>query len=192
MSSMYLILLRGINVGGKNKIAMAELKQHLEGLDCTDVRTYINSGNVIVRCNKSPDALARSVEKMLPERFKLDSRLVKTLVVPYEQLRQSIVDAPAGFGAQPNLYHSDVIFLIDVSVGQAIGVFNPREGVDSVWPGQAVIYSQRLSAERGRSRLSTIMTSPLYQQMTIRSWSTATKLLQLMDNALSPDDIVVR
>jgi uncharacterized protein (DUF1697 family) len=67
-----------------------------------------------------------------------------------------------------------------VSTAEAMAVFDPREGVDKVWPGDGVIYSQRLSAERTRSRLSKIMGTPLYRSMTIRSWGTTTKLLELM------------
>ena len=59
-------------------------------------------------------------------------------------------------------------------------VFNPREGVDAVWQGTGVIYSQRLSAERTRSRLSAIVGTPAYQSMTIRNWNTTTKLLAML------------
>ncbi len=67
-----------------------------------------------------------------------------------------------------------------IDSAQAIPVFNPREGVDKVWPGDGVIYSQRLSAERTKSRLSKIMASPLYKSMTIRSWNTTIKLLNIL------------
>ena len=67
-----------------------------------------------------------------------------------------------------------------IDLAQAMPVFNPREGVDKVWPGDGVIYSQRLSAERTKSRLSKIMASPLYQSMTIRSWNTTIKLLDIL------------
>jgi uncharacterized protein (DUF1697 family) len=60
-------------------------------------------------------------------------------------------------------------------------VFDPRPGVDRVWPGDGVIYSQRLSAERTKSRLNKAISTPLYKSMTIRSWSTALNLLELMD-----------
>ena len=43
----YIALLRGVNVGGKNKISMAELKQGFEALGLTEVRTHLNSGNVV-------------------------------------------------------------------------------------------------------------------------------------------------
>jgi uncharacterized protein (DUF1697 family) len=61
-----------------------------------------------------------------------------------------------------------------------MAAFDPRPGVDTVWPGDGVIYSQRLSAERTRSRLSRIMGSPMYQSMTIRSWATVTRLAELV------------
>jgi uncharacterized protein (DUF1697 family) len=64
---------------------------------------------------------------------------------------------------------------------EAIKIFNPREGVDKVWQGDLAIYSQRLSAQRTKSRLSKIMSSPLYKQMTIRSWLTTARLFELMN-----------
>jgi uncharacterized protein (DUF1697 family) len=59
-------------------------------------------------------------------------------------------------------------------------VFDPRPGVDSVWPGDGVIYSQRLSAERTKSRLNKAISTPAYKSMTIRSWTTTMALLELM------------
>ena len=56
-----------------------------------------------------------------------------------------------------------------------------RDGVDRAWPGAGVIYFARLSARRTQSRMSRIVGTPEYQQMTIRSWSTTTKLLGLLD-----------
>jgi uncharacterized protein (DUF1697 family) len=70
---------------------------------------------------------------------------------------------------------------MDISSDEAIKVFNPREGVDTVWQGDLAIYSQRLSAQRTKSRLSKIVSSPLYKQMTIRSWVTTARLLELMN-----------
>ena len=88
-----------------------------------------------------------------------------------------------GFGDQPGLYHSDAIFLMDMDAAQAMPVFKPLEGVDKVWAGDGVIYSQRLSALRTKSRLSRIIGTPVYQSMTIRNWSTTTKLLEILKNA---------
>ena len=57
----------------------------------------------------------------------------------------------------------------------------PRPGVDEVWPGKGVIYSQRLTAQRTKSRLGKIVGTPAYRSMTIRSWATTTVLLERME-----------
>src|SRR6266567_6790422 len=176
----YVVLLRGINVGGKNKISMTELKFCLEEQGFEDVMTYIQSGNVILQSSLDATALGQKIEAMLSNKFKLDSSIIKVLILTEDQLQAVIDERPKGFGEQPDKYHSDAIYLMGIDADQAMSVFNPREGVDQVWPGNCVIYSQRLSALRTKSRLSKIVGTPAYQSMTIRSWSTTTKLLSLM------------
>ena len=56
-----------------------------------------------------------------------------------------------------------------------------RDGVDQAWAGTGVLYFARLSERRTQSRMSSIVGTPEYKQMTIRSWSTTTKLLALLD-----------
>lgn len=179
----FVALIRGINVGGKNKVPMAELKAHFEELGCKNVQTYIASGNVIFESNKSSAKLAAEFEKTLPGKFKFDSELIRILVLSRTQLKKVIDQAPKGFGAEPGKYHSDAVFLMGIPPKEAFKVFNPREGVDKIWQGDLAIYSQRLSAQRTKSRLSRMMASPLYKQMTIRNWSTTKRLLELMDSA---------
>ena len=178
----YLLLLRGINVGGKNKVSMAELKKCLEDLGFSNVSTFIASGNVILQSNKHVDDIKVQVEAVLPKTFKLDSELIKVLVLSRDQLQAVIDNKPKGFGDEPDKYHSDAIFLMDIDATQAIPTFNPREEVDKIWPGNGVIYSQRLSALRTKSRLNHAMSSPLYKSMTIRSWRTTIKLLDILKN----------
>lgn len=176
----YVILLRGINVGGKNKVPMAALRDCLKELGFSSVSTYIASGNVILESNKRAGKIKAQIEEALPECFELDDDLVKVLVLTRDQFRAAIENKPESFGEQPEKYHSDAIFLMDIDVAQALPAFNPREGVDQIWPGDGVIYSQRLSAQRSKSRLSKIAASPAYKSMTIRSWSTTMKLLEML------------
>ena len=131
--------------------------------------------------DKSSAELTEELQEALPQRFTLDSELIKILVLSRDQLKKVIDQAPKGFGTEPGKYHSDAIFLIGIPSDEAIKVFNPREGVDKVWQGDLAIYSQRLSAQRTRSRLSKVMSSPLYKQMTIRSWDTTARLFELMN-----------
>jgi uncharacterized protein (DUF1697 family) len=176
-----IVLLRGINVGGKNKVPMAALKKCLTDLGYDDVVTYIASGNVLVRSNKKPDAIKKEVEAVLPKHFRLDTDLLKVLVLTGAELRRVVAKKPKGFGDSPTKYHSDVIFLIGFPVPEALKSFKPKEGVDRVWPGPGAIYSARLSAKRTQSRLNRVMGTPSYQHMTIRNWNTVTKLVSLLD-----------
>jgi uncharacterized protein (DUF1697 family) len=186
----YVILLRGINVGGKNIIPMAGLKKCLQELGFASVSAYIASGNAMLASDKPASEIKARVEAALIKNFKLDSSLIKVLVLSMKQLQTVIDHKPKGFGERPDKYHSDTIFLMGLDVARAMAVCNPREGVDEIWPGDGVIYSQRLSSERTKSRLSTIMTSPLYKSMTIRTWNTTIKLLDLLQdvNTKNPSD----
>ncbi|MFN8468905.1 MAG: DUF1697 domain-containing protein [Caldilineaceae bacterium] len=176
----YVILLRGINVGGKNNVPMASLKKYLEELGFANVSTYIASGNVILDSGKPAAEVKAQIETALPASFKLDSELIKVHVLTRAQLQAVVDNKPEGFGEQPQTYHSDAIFLMGIDSAAAITAFDPREGVDKVWPGDGVIYSQRLSAQRTKSRLNKVMGSPVYKSMTIRNWNTTTKLLELL------------
>ena len=176
----YLVLFRGINVGGKNKVSMGELKTLLTELGFRNVTTYIQSGNAILQSELSAETIARKIETALPERFTLDTELIRVLVLSRAELQAAVDKRPKGFGDEPGTYHSDAVFLMGVDTADAMPAFSPREGVDQVWPGDGVVYSQRLSAERTKSRLNRIMSSPVYKSMTIRSWQTTIALMDLV------------
>ena len=170
-------LLRGINVGGKNKVPMAELRAAFEDAGHTAVVTYIQSGNVLFEAGGRVGEDA--VEAFLERRFGIP--LVVVLRTE-RQLRAVVEGAPEGFGQRPDEFHSDVVFLkAPLTSRQAMRVVELREGVDSAWAGRGVVYFQRLSARRTASRMGRVVGTPEYQRMTIRSWRTTTKLLELLD-----------
>src|SRR6185369_11453704 len=126
------------NVGGKNKVSMAALKKCLEEEGFSNVSTYINSGIVILESDKSAAKIKTQIEKFLPQKFKLDSELIKVLVLSRAQFQAVVDNKPKGFGEEPKKYYSDAIFLMDLDAAEALSVFNPREGVDTIWPGHGV------------------------------------------------------
>ena len=176
----YVVLLRGINVGGKNPVPMARLREVLGELGYEDVVTYIASGNVILTSDHKADRIKREIEAALPKRFKLHTENLAVHVLTAAQVQAVVKNRPKGFGDEPGKYHSDAIFLMGITPKAAMAAFDPREGVDTVWPGKGVIYSQRLSAQRTKSRLSKIASSPHYKSMTIRNWATTTRLAELV------------
>jgi uncharacterized protein (DUF1697 family) len=173
----YVALLRGINVGGRNPVPMADLRAAFEDAGHTAVRTYIQSGNVLFEAGGRIDEDA--VEAVLERRFGVPL----VVVLRTERHLRAVVDgAPDGFGQRPQEFHSDVVFLkAPLSSRQAMRVVQLRDGVDQAWPGRGVVYFRRLSARRTASRMSKIVGTPEYKRMTIRSWATTTKLLSLLD-----------
>lgn len=177
--SRHVALLRGINVGGRNPVPMADLRAAVEEAGFDRVVTYIQSGNVVFDGHGSIEELERRVSACVAERFGLSLVVV---VRSCDQVRRVVAEAPGGFGTRPDTFHSDVVYLKSpLTSSEAMSVVKCRDGVDEAWPGDGVVYFQRLSARRAQSHMSKIIGTPPYQQMTIRNWATTTKLLALLD-----------
>lgn len=178
-STRYVALLRGINVGGKNPVPMHDLRGAFEDAGYRAVATYIQSGNVLFETAAPRPTLEDDLEAMVEDRFGISSMIV---VRSHAQLKRVIEQAPEGFGASPDTYHSDVAFLKPpLTSRQAMRVVETRDGVDQAWPGRGVLYFARLSERRTQSRMNRMMSTPEYKQMTIRSWATTTRLLSMLD-----------
>jgi uncharacterized protein (DUF1697 family) len=173
-------LLRGINVGGKNLIKMTDLKACFESQGLTDVRTYIQSGNVVFRSDQSDKTrLANQLEEALSATFHYDSSLV---VRSYTDMKEIVTHAPEGFGSDPASYRYDVIFVKQpLTSSEVMKSVTPREGVDQAFAGNGVLYFSRLIARASQSYLTRIISLPLYQNLTIRNWNTTTQLLKMME-----------
>lgn len=179
-SSCFLALLRGINVGGRNIIRMADLKSCFEDVGCLDVVTFIQSGNVVFRSEVSRAAsLVEELELALSARFAYESRVV---VLTHPQLTEVVDRAPAGFGNRPGQHKYDVIFVRKpLTASGAMKCLSLKEGVDAVHKGNRVLYYTRRAARLTQSHLPRIVTLPAYQSMTIRNWNTTTRLLAIMN-----------
>lgn len=182
--NQYLVLLRGINVGGKNIIKMVDLKASFEAMGFTNVRTYIQSGNVLVEsAEKDKDQLTAKIESELSRRFNFQARVV---VVSQKELAAIIKSAPEGFGQDDENFRYDVIFLKEpLTPKDAMKSVSVREGVDTAHAGKQALYFSRLISRASQSHLTKIIGLPVYQNMTIRNWNTTTKLLDLFSRESS-------
>lgn len=171
-------LLRGVNVGGNRKVPMADLRDVIAGLGYDDVSTYIQSGNVVFSTSDARGGIESTIESAIAARFGFP---VPVVVRSARQLRTVVHGAPPCFGQRPETYYSDVIFLkAPLTAARALAVTERRDGVDEAWAGMGVLYYQRLGAERTKSKLGKIAATPEYQLLTIRNWTTTTKLLALL------------
>src|SRR5512141_1424618 len=175
----YVALLRGINVGGKNSIKMADLRACFERDRFEDVATYIQSGNVLFGSRDSGIArLTERIERMLAASFSYEASVV---IRSRAQMQAILDEAPEGFGSDPRRYRCDVVFLKHpLTPRAAIEQVSTREGVDHVWVGPRVLYFERLIARASQSRMAKIVSLPTYRSMTIRNWRTTTELLRLL------------
>ena len=179
---VYVALLRGINVGGKNLIKMAALRTCFEDNGFEDVTTYIQSGNVVFRTRESSSSqLSPRIEKILSATFPYEASLV---LRTRAQMRSVVEKAPAGFGKKADRYRYDVLFLKPpLTAARAVKIVPTHPDVDEVAMGPGVLYWSRLSSRVTSSRISRVAAMPIYQSMTIRNWNTTTALLRMMDEA---------
>lgn len=176
MTSRYVALLRGINVGGNNKIAMAELRTCFSDGGYADVSTYINSGNVFLTAPRRPTP--ESLEALISDHFDLQ---IAVLVRSRDEVAEVIAQAPQEF-ADPNL-RADVWFLREGTTAEAArdALPTPHPEADRIWTGPGVVYTTRVAALATKSRLGRVAGTPLYREVSVRNWNTTRKLLTLLD-----------
>jgi len=180
MSVPHVALLRGINVGGRNKVPMKELLACVDAGAYDDVQTYIQSGNVVFTTDHTdPRAMELDLEQRIEQRFGFP---VPVVVRSLPEMTATVESAPAWFGGPD--HRCDVIFLKHpLTADDAFDALPaPREDVDQWGKGPAgCIYASRLTALATKSRLGQIAASPIYPSITIRNWNTTTTLQSLLD-----------
>ena len=106
----YIALLRGINISGKNKISMPELKASLTEKGFADVKTYLNSGNMLLS-DEAPDVvkLAERIRTIILETFHLE---IPVFVISQDELKCLLSKAPSWWGSDSKDIYDNLIFAI--------------------------------------------------------------------------------
>ena len=136
----YIALLRGINISGKNKVPMAELRKCFETLDFMEVKTCLNSGNVIFSCKNTEAAeLVNRIERMIQHQFSLN---IPVFVIPQEELADILRHAPDWWGTENQEIYDNLIFILPPAtfpdVYYEIGA--PKEGLEQIQEYQSVVF----------------------------------------------------
>lgn len=105
----YIALLRGINISGKNKIAMSELKTAFVELGYTSVTTYLNSGNVVFSSNADDKAaFSDEIQAMIKDKFQLD---IPVFIISQKELEEILDNAPDWWGDENKEIYDNLIFM---------------------------------------------------------------------------------
>ena len=128
----YGALLREINISGKNKVVMAELKKEIESLMFENVKTYLNSGNVIFSSREN-------IEKMLKKNYDFK---IPVFVLEQEKLKDILEHAPIWWGSDDKMIYDNLIFMIPPitfkEVFEEIG--EAKEGLEKIQNYKDVIF----------------------------------------------------
>jgi uncharacterized protein (DUF1697 family) len=180
----YVALLRGINVGGNKKVEMPRLRATFERLGFGDVRTYINSGNVVFTATESERGrLVHAIEDAIEEDFGMP---IKVLVRDREALEKTANAIPDDWVTDSTM-RCDVLFLSDDDHRPSIVDELPiKEGIDqAIYVDGAVIWHVD-AANINRSGRTRIIGGRLYQASTVRNANTVRKLVSMMGETPSP------
>lgn len=174
----HVALLRGINVGGNNKVDMKKLKATFESLKLSDVRTYINSGNVIFSsAEKDCEKLAKKIEKGIAKDF----RFKIPVVVVSDVSIKKIVSAAKKEWTNEGDKKTDVMFLWkEVDRPTVVKELKAVKGIDTVKYVSGAILWHISRANFNKSAMRNLIGSKLYKQMTVRNVNTLRKLHELM------------
>jgi uncharacterized protein (DUF1697 family) len=171
-----IVLLRGVNVGGRNRVPMPALRDALEAAGLEDVVTYVQSGNVVLSSSAKPDALAREVEAVIADAFELE---VAVVVRTRAELAKVVRRDPLGdVAAQEKLYQ--VGFCAEKPDKEALAKLAERavDGERLLAHGREIyawfphgVGRSKLAAQLSKQKLGTVVTA--------RNWTTVKKLLAL-------------
>lgn len=176
----YIVLLRGINISGKNKISMSELKKALEESEYTNVFTYLNSGNVILESNaKNEKAIMKDIYEIVKAKFNLEI----PIFVTNESILEGILsNSPEWWGTSDKGIYDNLIFIIPPvkfeDVYNAIG--EPKEGLEKIKEyNNSIFWSYDLKNYRKSNWWVKTASVDIKDKITIRTANTMKKILEL-------------
>jgi uncharacterized protein (DUF1697 family) len=172
------VLLRGINIGARNRIAMPALRAALEEAGFGDVRTYVQSGNVVLTTRAGPAKVAATCESVVAESFGLE---IPVVARTRDELADVVARDPLG-GVAKNAKRYQVTFLGEELDPATVGKLEAAAAAGE----RVVVSSREVYAWHpegvARSKLATLLAGRgLGTTATARNWTTVTALLALAD-----------
>lgn len=174
----YVALLRGINVGPAKRIAMAGLRDLFAELGFTDIRTYLQSGNIVFSApDRTPDVLANQIETAIERELRL---AVACLVRTSDELR-SVIGGNPFRGKITDGSKMMVLFLSKAPTGKLRAVHDPSKlSPDEIRLRERVIYQWCPEGLLAAPDVSAFVMKHWKVAVTVRNWNTVQKLAELL------------
>jgi uncharacterized protein (DUF1697 family) len=174
----YVALLRGINVGGKTLVKMAELRACFEQLGYDDVSTYIASGNVLFESDTDDaDGLATTIEAAIEERFELPVKVVVLDRAAYARIVKAIPKPWIGDGA----LRANVAFVRPgTDAKEVVRDLDPDAAIEEVKAVDGAILWATRRDSVNRSVMRKLIAGAAYKELTVRNLNTTLKLDELL------------
>ena len=175
----YIALLRGINVGGKNKVSMSDLKSCFENAGFLNTMTYINSGNVIFDSEEqSTTKLVKKCEEIIEKEFGFPISLV---LIDVNTLKEALEHVPEWWGDDPNSKHNTIFVLQPATAKEVIAEAGKiRPEYEQLYAYKEIIFWSAPLKTFSRTRWSKVVGTKAYQNITIRNANTTKRLLKLV------------
>lgn len=174
----YIAFLRGINISGKNKLPMAELKKELENLGFGEVRTYLNSGNVVFSSDKDDKAkLTEQIGIMIKRQFALD---IPVFVILREELEDILHNAPDWWGNGNEEIYDNIIFIMPPASFEDVysEIGEPKEGLEKIKNyKEAIFWSFSRKDYQKTNWWSKTASANISSKLTIRTANTVRRLI---------------
>jgi uncharacterized protein (DUF1697 family) len=173
----YVALLRGINVGGKTLIKMADLKTCVEALGLDDVSTYIASGNVLFEARRDPARLETEIARAIEQKFGLPVRVVVLDRPAYARIVKAVPKAWVG----DTSLRANVAFVHrGTDAKQIVRELEPDPAVEEVKAiDGAILWATKRDAVN-RSVMRKLIGGAAYKELTVRNLNTTLKLHELL------------
>ena len=173
----YLALIRGINVGGKNLIKMSELTKTFGKCGFDNVVPVIQSGNIIFESNESTLMVRDKLEAELSNLIKSD---IFVIIRTKQDIDIIMSEAPDEWRTPVDLRMYIAFIREPKSTADLMVEAEPKPGIDSLKPGKGVVYLSTKLSQKSHSGLLKLLSKSIYQDLTIRSYSTLQKIAELI------------
>ena len=174
----YIAFLRGVNISGKNKVPMAELKKGFEELDFSEVKTYLNSGNVAFSSDEDNiEVLTSQAETMINRKFGLD---IPVFVISKGKLEDILQNAPEWWGDEKKEIYDNLIFIMPPATFAEVWgeIGEPKEELEKIKEyREAVFWSFSRKDYQKTNWWPKTASANISSKLTIRTANTVRKIV---------------